>query len=188
MTYCFLPQKMKRAKHIEKFLFVFALLTILLSSCSKKNDSSDSDRFSYEVVCDFCDINYVDMSNTLQIVNNNVGTWKYYFDEKVTFDLKISVKTTRSDKQGIHVYILKNEDVVFGDFAFNQADLVFSTKQSKGTGSYGTYQNPGSGSGSNNGGSNGGSGTVSSVCGAKNKTGGYCKRVVVGGGRCWQHK
>ncbi|MDA3614669.1 hypothetical protein [Polluticaenibacter yanchengensis] len=29
--------------------------------------------------------------------------------------------------------------------------------------------------------------TVSTTCGAKNKTGGFCKRKVSGGGRCWQH-
>jgi hypothetical protein len=29
--------------------------------------------------------------------------------------------------------------------------------------------------------------TVSSACGARNKSGGYCKRKVKGGGRCWQH-
>lgn len=27
-----------------------------------------------------------------------------------------------------------------------------------------------------------------SICGAKNKTGGYCKRTVKGGGRCYQHQ
>jgi Family of unknown function (DUF5763) len=29
--------------------------------------------------------------------------------------------------------------------------------------------------------------TSSSTCGAKNKSGGYCKRKVKGGGRCYQH-
>lgn len=32
------------------------------------------------------------------------------------------------------------------------------------------------------------SSTSSSICGARTKSGGYCKRVVKGGGRCWQHR
>lgn len=32
------------------------------------------------------------------------------------------------------------------------------------------------------------SGSYSSICGARNKKGGYCKRKVSGGGRCYQHK
>lgn len=30
--------------------------------------------------------------------------------------------------------------------------------------------------------------TGSTTCGARTKSGGYCKRKVAGGGRCWQHK
>ncbi len=32
------------------------------------------------------------------------------------------------------------------------------------------------------------SSSYSSTCGARTKSGGYCKRVVKGGGRCWQHR
>src|SRR5690606_28669742 len=98
-----------------------------------------------------------------------------------TFELRLSVTTTLRRHQTIEAYVLKNNEVVFGDIGYNYTTITYNTNKSKGTANYGSYQSTGTGSG-------GSTSRVSSVCGAKNKTGGYCKRKVSGGGRCWQHR
>ncbi|ERJ57167.1 hypothetical protein [Sphingobacterium paucimobilis] len=164
---------------------------VFLSSCSKKEEApvEEYEEYAYEVECDFCEISYIDKSNNTKTIKNNRGKWEYRFDSKITFELKLEIKTTLSDRQTIQAYILKDREVVFGDIGYNTAIITYNTQKANGTGSYGARQNNGTESPSNGGGNNGGSTTpTSSVCGAKNKTGGYCKRVVVDGGRCWQHR
>lgn len=171
---------------------LFVLLCISLSiSCKKKEGEpiadqpkADDTKYSYEVNCNYCDIIYTDASNISKTVTNHMGDWRYQFPSKVPFELKLSIKTTISSYQTISAYILKNDEAVYGKLGYNTATLSFNTQTGYGNASFGQYVNPSSGGG------NGGGTTspVSSVCGAKNKSGGYCKRLVVGGGRCWQHK
>jgi len=141
--------------------------------------------YSYEVTCDNCNISYTDATNQTKMVKNNSGKWTYKIDKKISFELKLSIATILSGYQTIQAYILKDEETVYGNLGYNRADLVYNTVSGNGTSSFGSYVSttPTGGNGS------GGTTTpTSSACGAKNKTGGYCKRMVVGGGRCWQHK
>jgi len=120
-----------------------------------------------------------------------VGTWTYKINTKITFNLKLVVKTVLTSYQTIQAYILKEGEVVYGNLGYNTAELAYNPSSHQGTASFGSYIAAGSNGGSSgSGGSSpvgGSANPTSSVCGAKNKTGGYCKRVVIGGGRCWQH-
>ncbi|MCZ4224005.1 hypothetical protein [Pedobacter rhodius] len=167
------------------------ILLMMSSSCKKAEieTAKEPDKvpivFSYEVTCDYCDISYTDATNQIKTVKSNMGKWTYKIEKQVAFDLKLSVSTIISSYQSIHAYILKDETVVYGNLGYNRADISYSTASGNGTSSFGNYVSNTSTGGNNTGGTTAPS---SSVCGAKNKTGGYCKRVVVGGGRCWQHK
>lgn len=157
-------------------------------SCSKKEESlKRTDAFSYEVDCNNCEISYTDHSNTTKKLFHQQGKWSYAFDTSINFELRLSVITTTSSQQAIHAYVLKNNEVVFGDKGYNSASISYDTEKATGTAKYGTQQNDGN-TGNNNGNNGGSTAPTSSVCGAKNKTGGYCKRKVAGGGYCWQHR
>jgi hypothetical protein len=171
-----------------RFVTCLVLLVMLAMSCKKdvpEEPIAILPVFSYEVNCNYCDITYTDKNNQSITVKSNMGRWTHLIDAKVTFDLKLSIKTLLPTEQTIQAYILKNNDVVHGNLGYNFATLSYNTQQNIGTSSFGNSISSGSGSGNGNGGT---STPVSSACGAKNKTGGYCKRMVVGGGRCWQHK
>ncbi|RZJ91635.1 MAG: hypothetical protein EOO20_04620 [Chryseobacterium sp.] len=162
------------------------LAVILVASCKKKEDQPNEEvfpKYSYEVNCNYCDITFIDASNTTRTLKSNIGSWNYEFPTKVNFELKLIVKTSLSTYQSIAAYILKNDDVVYGSLGYNSANISYHAISGNGSSSFGQYVSPGGGN------SGGGSTTpTSSVCGARNKSGGYCKRVVAGGGRCWQHK
>lgn len=177
------------------------LMVVIFSSCKKtateelKEEVEKIPTFSYEVNCNYCDITYTDQHNNTKTISNNYGTWTYKIDTKITFNLKLVIKTVLSSYQTIQAYILKDGEVVYGNLGYNTANLAYNPIASQGTANFGSYiaagSNGGGTGGSGSGGSSpigGSSNPVSSVCGAKNKTGGYCKRVVIGGGRCWQHK
>ncbi|MBB6238501.1 hypothetical protein HDC90_003140 [Pedobacter sp. AK013] len=164
------------------------IATIFIFSCKKTVDKKTEVpvvpiEFSYEVTCDYCDISYADMYNQNKTIRNNSGKWAYKISSNVSFDLKLSIKTSLSSAQNIQAYILRNDEVVYGTLGYNFAEISYNTKLGNGVASFGNYIATGTGSGTG-----GSTAPVSSVCGAKNKTGGYCKRVVAGGGRCWQHK
>ena len=175
---------------IKNHVYHFLVLAIccFFFACSKKDESlKPTDQFSYEVDCSNCEIAYTDQSNTSKKLFHQQGKWSYTFDANINFELKLTINTTSSSQQAIHAYVLKNNEVVFGDRGYNTASITYDTKKATGTANYGSQQNNGN-AGHNNG-NNGGSTTpTSSVCGAKNKTGGYCKRKVSGGGYCWQHR
>ncbi|WP_175632368.1 hypothetical protein [Pedobacter ghigonis] len=141
--------------------------------------------FSYEGTYDYCNISYTDATNQTKTVTSSMGKWIYKIERKISFDLKLNVSSIISSYQAIQAYILKDEEVVFGNLGYNRADLSYNTVSGNGTSSFGRYT-PTTPIGGN--GTGGTTASTSSVCGAKNKTGGYCKRVVVGGVRCWQHK
>ncbi|WP_293786264.1 hypothetical protein [uncultured Pedobacter sp.] len=168
-------------------LWVF-IIAISLFSCKKKVDTNIEIteapvEFSYEVTCNYCDISYIDIQNQSKTIKGIMGKWAYKMNANVSFDLKLSIKTSLVSAQEIQAYILRNDEAVYGIFGYNYAEISYDIRQSKGISSFGNYIVTGTG---NNSGGN--TNPVSSVCGAKNKTGGYCKRIVVGGGRCWQHK
>ncbi|WP_153847615.1 hypothetical protein [Sphingobacterium paramultivorum] len=175
----------------RKILANYILLSVSLLSlngCSKNQEpivEQPTDEFSYEVECTNCKITYTDKSNVTKTVNHTTGKWEYKFDQKISFELKLSIKTSLSSQQTINAYILKNKEAVFGDVGYNQTTITYDTQNARGSAVYGSYKNTDTGNGGNTGGS---TKHTSSVCGAKNKSGGYCKHVVVGGGRCWQHR
>jgi hypothetical protein len=172
-------------------LFLLLAFTTMTSSCKKDNSETPEEPeqprvvFAYEVDCNYCNISYTNEANQTIFINNNVGKWSYQIDKKIPFDLKLSVTTVNAGYQTIQAYVLKNEEVAIGNIGYNRADLSYNTASAKSTSSFGNYVSTSPSTGNGSGGS---TAPTSSVCGAKNKTGGYCKRVVVGGGRCWQHK
>lgn len=172
------------------FFFKLLMLLVFLGSCKKTvNEVQEQPEptppvFAYEVHCDFCTITYNDLNGDMRTVRNSIGKWSFKISEKTPLNLKLSVVTTLSSYQSIQAYILKDGEVIYGDLGYNRAEIRYSTVNGNGTSSFGTYIPSASPGGSNQ---NGGASSSSSVCGAKNKSGGYCKRVVSGGGRCWQH-
>lgn len=172
-------------------LFLFLAFATITSSC-KKDDAETPEEpeqprvvFAYEVDCNYCNISYTNEANQTIFISNNVGKWSYQIDKKISFDLKLTVTTVNAGYQTIQAYVLKNDEVVFGNSGYNRADLSYNTASAKGTSSFGDYSSTRPSTGNGSGGS---TAPTSSACGAKNKTGGYCKRVVIGGGRCWQHR
>ncbi|RZK40578.1 MAG: hypothetical protein EOO90_14450 [Pedobacter sp.] len=167
------------------------LFVMMTSSCKKavvemiKEPQQTPIVYSYEVTCDYCNISYTDAANQTKSVTGNMGKWTFKIDKKISFDLKLSVSSIISSYQTIQAYILKDEEAVYGNLGYNRADLSYNTITGNGTASFGSYVSTAPSGGNSSGGT---TAPTSSVCGAKNKTGGYCKRVVVGGGRCWQHK
>ena len=157
---------------------------IILFSCKKTVNEKPEEllspvEYGYEVTRDYCDISYVDIYNQNKIIRSNTGKWTYKIGSAVSFDLKLSIKTSMLSAQNIHAYILRNDEIVYGNLGYNFAEISYNTKLGNGTSSFGSYASTGTGSSTT---------PVSSICGAKTKAGGYCKRVVSGGGRCWQHK
>lgn len=172
------------------FSCLLVLAILFIASCKKTDNVKEEAAlqlpvFSYEINCDYCDITYTNKDNQNLTIKNNKGSWIYKIDTKVTFELKLAIKTTLLSAQTIQAYILKDNDVVHGNLGYNFANITYNTQQDSGTANFGTYASSGSSGGNGTGGS---TSPISSVCGAKNKSGGYCKRVVVGGGRCWQHR
>lgn len=174
---------------------LFFLLIIFCSSCSKKSQEPEEiikteiDTYSYEVTCTACEIQYLDANKSNKKIINANGKWSYSFEKTNDAELKINIITTNKAYQSISAFILKNNDVIYGDLGYNSCELLYNIKSGHKSMVYGSYI---AGSGGSNGpggsGSNGGSTKpTSSLCGARTKTGGSCKRVVSGGGRCWQH-
>lgn len=172
-------------------LFLLLAFATIMSSCKKDNAETPEELeqprvvFAYEVDCNYCNISYTNEVNQTIFISNNVGKWSYQIDKEISFDLKLTVATVNAGYQTIQAYVLKNDEVVFGNSGYNRADISYNTASAKGTSSFGDYSSTRPSTGNGSGGS---TAPTSSVCGAKNKTGGYCKRVVVGGGRCWQHR
>lgn len=176
-----------KTKNLKKYLLLFVTL-LSLNACSKKQEpvaEEPIDEFSYEVECTSCEIIYTDKSNVTKTIKHTTGKWEYRFDQKISFELKLSIKTSLTSQQTINAYILKNKETVYGNTGYNYADITYNTQNAKGTNSFGSYRNSEPGNGGIN---NGGGTPTSSVCGARTKSGGSCKRMVVGGGRCWQHR
>lgn len=168
------------------FFFVLILLCFACSKTSQKPEEAvkaETDIYAYEVTCIACDIQFMDKNKSMQEIANNNGKWSYSFEKASNADLKINVITRNSAYQNISAYILKNNDVVYGDLGYNNFELIYNVKSGQKSMNFGSYSGGSNGSGSGGGSTK----STSSVCGAQNKTGGYCKRVVSGGGRCWQH-
>lgn len=194
------PITMLKNLLVNKPLTSYLLILLITLTCSCKKSAIIAPEkgvekniiLSYEVNCDYCDITYTDQNNQSKTIRNTVGTWTYKIDTKINFNLKLAVKTVLTTYQTIQAYILKEGEVVYGNLGYNTAELAYNPYSNQGTASFGSYIVAGSNGGSSgSGGSSpvgGSANPTSSVCGAKNKTGGYCKRVVIGGGRCWQHK
>lgn len=174
---------------------LFFLLILSCSACSKKNQEpekvikTESDIYSYEVTCTACEIRFIDKNkSTNKIVNDN-GKWSYSLEKTNDADLKINVIALNKAYQNINAYILKNDEVIYGDLGYNSFDLSYNVKSGQKSMTFGSYSAGSTGTGGTGTGTSGGSTKpTSSVCGARTKAGGYCKRVVVGGGKCWQHK
>jgi hypothetical protein len=172
-------------------LFIF-LLTLFCSACGKKNQEpeevikTETDTYSYEVTCTACEIQFMDKNKSTNKITNKSGKWSYSFEKTNDADLKINIITTNKTYQNINAYILMNDEVIYGDLGYNSFDLSYNVKSGQKSMTYGSYSTGSSGVEAGYGG--GSAKPTSSVCGARTKVGGYCKRVVIGGGRCWQHK
>lgn len=173
-------------------LLLFSVLIMLTNACKKVTPEAVKAPepipvvYAYEVNCDYCTISYTDASQQMKTVKNNIGKWTHTIETKNLLELKLTITTTLSGYQSIQAYIIKDGEVVYGNLGYNRADISYHMSTAQGTSTFGKYIStvPAAGSGS-------GGGTTtpsSSLCGARNKTGGYCKRVVAGGGRCWQHQ
>ncbi|MBB5634565.1 hypothetical protein HDE68_000450 [Pedobacter cryoconitis] len=180
----------ERKKRINQLLPLFLfLLAIFCSSCSKESQEpepivkTETDVYAYEVTCTACEIQFLDKNKSIKTVINPNGKWSYPLEKISDAELKLSIKTTNGIYQDISAYILKNNEVIYGDLGYNSFNLLYNIKSEQKSMTYGNY-NAGSGGSGSNGGSTKPS---SSICGARTKAGGYCKRVVSGGGRCWQH-
>ncbi|MGB3106666.1 hypothetical protein [Sphingobacterium siyangense] len=53
-------------------------------------------------------------------MKHTTGKWEYKFDQKISFERKLSIKASLSSQQTINAYILKNKEAVFGDVGYNQ--------------------------------------------------------------------
>lgn len=167
----------------------FLMFVLICASCSKENpepgkvSETETDIYAYEVTCVTCEIQFTDENKSTKKVSHSNGKWNYSFKKAIDADLKINVKTTNTNFQNINVYILKNSDVIYGDLGYNSFELLYNIKSGQKSMKFGSYAGGANGSGSNGGTTK----PTSSVCGARTKAGGSCKRVVSGGGRCWQH-
>lgn len=168
---------------------LFSLFIMFCSSCSKKNQEpeeivkTETDIYSYEVTCTACEIRFLDEDKSTKKITNTSGKWSYFFEKISDVELKINIITTSNAYQNISAFILKNNEVIYGDLGYNSFELLYNIKSGQKSMKYGSYNAGPGGSGSNGGSTKPGS----SLCGARTKTGGSCKRVVSGGGRCWQH-
>ncbi|RZK47258.1 MAG: hypothetical protein EOO87_22245 [Pedobacter sp.] len=185
-------QTLSKTSNIIKHLLLSTIFVLSIGvGCKKKEievPTISPTTFSYEVSCNYCDITFTDKDKQTKTIKNNNGQWAYKIQTNFSLDLKLVVKTTTTSYQSIEAYILKEEEVMYGNLGFNNAELSYNTSSGIGKSSFGIFT---SSSGGNTGGSTGGSNngsSTSTTCGARNKTGGYCKRVVSGGGRCWQHR
>lgn len=181
----------KREKGINRLIQILFLPFLLFcAACSKETKEqieiakTQADVYAYEVTCTACEIQFMDKNKSIKNVTNGSGKWNYSFEKTNDAELKLIIKTTNTTYQNINAYILKNDEVIYGDLGYNNFELLYNIKSGQKSIKYGTYSPVTSSPGSNEGTSK----PISSVCGAKNNTGGYCKRVVSGGGRCWQHK
>lgn len=175
-------------------IHLITLAILAITACKKEANKKEepaikTSKYSYEVNCNNCDITYINADNQSKTIRNHSGSFTYTINTKVTFVLQLTIKTLITTTQTIQAYILKDDEVVYGNLGYNTAAIIYNTQLGSGSGNFGIYVPTSTGGGGSNGG-----GTISpkpaptsSVCGAKNKTGGYCKRVVIGGGRCWQH-
>ncbi|MEN5085102.1 hypothetical protein ABE426_01395 [Sphingobacterium faecium] len=97
-------------------------------ACSKKQEpirEQPIDEFTYELECSSCEITYTDKSNAIKTVKHTEGKWEYGFDQKISFELKLYIKTLLASKQTINAYILKNRETVYGDVGYNQTDITY---------------------------------------------------------------
>lgn len=160
---------------------LFLLSFAVLLSCQKEkeilidNEDEEFDTYGYVVDCLDCDIKYVNEKNSIDEVKGNKGKFVVDFNLTIVHKLEVSVSFTNS--QFVKAEITKNGQAISEYSSFQN----FSLTNTGGSNTGSNPSNPAKPSTPSN-------PTTSSVCGAKNKTGGYCKRKVVGGGRCWQHR
>lgn len=140
---------------LAKYLLL-SISLLSLNGCSKSQDpivEQPTDEFSYEVECTSCDITYTDKSNSTKTIKHTTGKWEYKFDQKIRFELKLSIKTLLASQQTINTYILKNKETVFGDVGYNQTTITCYTQNARGSAVYGSYKNTDTGNSGNTDGS-----------------------------------
>ena len=147
---------------MKKSLYIFTLGLIMLAGCSKDNVTDDIEHvYGYEVICEYCNIRYLNESNIYVDIQRQRDQWKKEF--RGISKLDITVSSMFDSPEVINVYILK------------QGARMRTYSGTNGVSA--SYQVPVSEP----------STPVSSLCGATTQKGAPCKRKVIGGGRCWQH-
>ena len=146
-----------------RFLYIIILGLITLAGCSKDDESDEpNDNYGYEVICEHCNIRYLNESNAYVEIQGQRNQWKK--ELKGISKLDITVSSISDSPAVIYVYILKQDSRVH---TYSGTNVVSAS-----------YQVPLSGS----------TVPVPSLCGAPTQKGTPCQRKVSGGGRCWQHK
>jgi len=166
---------------MKTIITIFSVLFFLLLSCKKDNPEEqlpgdDFDTYGYEVDCESCTILFVDDKKSTQSVFNKSGKIVIDFNLTVYHELEVTVTLNSNNVKLAKAAIIKNGQPIKTYQSYSSFKLTSTGGSSTG--------NPGSNPSSPSTPSN----PTSTVCGAKNKTGGYCKRKVAGGGRCWQHR
>ena len=107
-----LSKRKKGNSYSTIFLLLLTSTLVTLGACSKQIDLTDQDitEFGYEVDCEYCEISYTDESKAMKTISHNQGKWSYKLSDKVTFELKLSIKTTPSGNQAIQAFILKKQE------------------------------------------------------------------------------
>lgn len=160
------------------------LLVILLFSCNKHTPEEQApndkyDTYGYQIECEACTIVFIDEKKETKSIYNPSGKVVIDFNLAIYHELEVSVTLNSNNVKLAKAAILKNGKPIKSYQSLNS----FKLNTNGGAPIANPRPNPTTPSNPST-----PSTPSSSVCGAKNKTGGYCKRKVVGGGRCWQHK
>jgi hypothetical protein len=117
--------KLRTSKIGQLFTTVLLLAFSLMSNSCKKDSSIIPEKvqqplatFAYEVDCNYCNISYNNNKNETINLVNNMGKWSYTIQNKISFDLKLRITTVHNSYQTIQAYILKNDEVVFGNIGY----------------------------------------------------------------------
>ncbi|MBD8389668.1 hypothetical protein [Dysgonomonas sp. BGC7] len=163
---------------MKKILLIIFLGSFLFS-CSSSNDESNTlISHQFNVYNDYIEDGITNVIIQCKDFSSGELIEKFTI-EQINYNSKSQTITTKGNNIAItYEYVVNG--IIKKD---SRNGLYFSGNNTKTISISGLADNLGS----NNSGGSGGSQT-SYTCGARTKDGGYCKRKVKGGGRCWQHK
>lgn len=172
----------------KPILILAPLFMAIFFSCTKEQpeaplpEEEKVDTYGYEVTCESCNISFVDETQSTKSVFNQSGKVTIDFKLAIYHELEVNVTLGTNNVKLAKAAILKNGEPIQSYQSYSSFRLTPSggTSTANPGSSPSTPNNPSSPSTPTN--------PSSSLCGAPTKSGGYCKRKVSGGGRCWQHR